>query len=340
MWSTSQRTFIIAEIGQNHQGDLDIAKQLIKTAKDCGADCAKFQKTSLRDKFTESALNKPYVSANAFGTTYGEHKSALEFTEEEFKLLQEYANTMGILFTASAMDPISLDFLIRIKVPFVKIGSGDANNFLLLEKAAKTNIPLIISTGMQTMEKVRDIYQTVSKYHKNFALLHCVSSYPTPFEDINLNVINLYKKEFPDITIGYSGHELGIHISTAAVALGCKIIERHITLDKKQKGTDHKCSLDPKEFKKLVEDIRTLEKAMGEPVKILRESEKPCYEKLGKSLVYARPLHKGHTLELSDFHVKVSVPKGIDGSDMMKVVGKKLVGNVRENEPVLAGDFI
>ncbi|KAG5892653.1 hypothetical protein JTB14_025447 [Gonioctena quinquepunctata] len=340
LWGSSEKTFIIAEIGQNHQGDLSTAKQLIKTAKECGADCAKFQKTDFHGKFNKEALDRPYTSSHSFGLTYGEHKAFLEFSENEFRALQEYAEDIGILFTASAMDTQSLDFLVNINVPFVKLGSGDANNFLLIENAARKNVPLVISTGMQSFNTVKEIYNLVSKYHKKFAILHCVSSYPAPFEDINLNVINLYKSQFSDIFIGYSGHELGTHISTAAVALGCNIIERHLTLDKNQKGSDHKCSLEPREFQELVFNIRTLEKAMGQPIKILRQSERPCYEKLGKTLVYAKPLKKGSKLDFHDLLTKVAEPKGIDGAEIWNTAGRLLSRDVFKDESVLPEHFM
>ncbi|KAJ8953353.1 hypothetical protein NQ314_007362 [Rhamnusium bicolor] len=331
----SEKTFIIAEVGQNHQGDIKLAKKLIKTAKECGADCVKFQKTCPEEKFNKLALTRPYISPNSFGPTYGDHKAYLEFNENEFLDLQKYADDLGIFFTASAMDAKSLDLLIECKVPFIKIGSGDSNNSLLIEKAAKTGIPLIISTGMLELDAVKTIYNLVSKYHKKFVLLHCVSAYPAPFEDINLSVVTLFKREFPDITIGYSGHELGTHISTAAVALGCKVIERHITLDKTQKGSDHCCSLEPDEFKMLVDNIRNVEKAMGQPVKVMQNSELPCYEKLGKTLVYTKDLCKGHILSINDLNIKVAEPKGINGTKLNDVLGKTLTVDVEEDGSVL-----
>ncbi|XP_028128849.1 sialic acid synthase [Diabrotica virgifera virgifera] len=335
----NSKTFFIAEIGQNHQGCLETAKKLIKTAKDCGADCAKFQKTALKEKFNRGALRRPYSSPHSFGTTYGEHKEFLEFSEEQFKELQAFAKSIDILLSASAMDMKSLEFLISSEVPFIKIGSGDANNFILIERAAQSGLFLIISTGMQSFETVKTIYNIVSKYHKNFALLHCVSSYPTPVAEINLSVIDLYKEHFPDVFIGYSGHELGTHITAAAVALGAKIIERHITLDKTQKGSDHSCSLNPTELQTIIHNIRAIELAMGVPIKRLQESEKSCYEKLGKSLVFTKNLQKGHKLTLEDLNVKVAEPKGLDGCLLHDVVGKILVVDGHEDEPVLLNDF-
>ncbi|VVC27866.1 Aldolase-type TIM barrel,Antifreeze-like/N-acetylneuraminic acid synthase C-terminal,N- [Cinara cedri] len=255
--------YIIAEIGQNHQGDIMMAKKLIKLAKKCGADCVKFQKSCLVEKFTLLALNRPYNSKNSFGSTYGEHKRFLEFTEEQYKELRKYAKKVGIHFTASAMDPVSLDFIVALKVPFVKIGSGESGNVMLLEKAAKTYVPLVISTGMQTLADIRITYETVSRHHNHFALLHCVSAYPTPPDEANLNMIKTLRKTYPNTIIGYSGHEVGSCITTASVALGAKIIERHITLDRNMKGSDHICSLDPSQFSKLVRDIRYIEQNLA-----------------------------------------------------------------------------
>ncbi|KAL1506229.1 hypothetical protein ABEB36_005626 [Hypothenemus hampei] len=337
--NSTSKTFIIAEIGQNHQGDINIAKRLIKIAKECGADCVKFQKTCLEEKFTHSALKAPYFGENSWGTTYKEHKEFLEFSEDDFLQLQAYAKEVDTLFTASAMDEKSLEFLKRINVPFIKIGSGDSNNFLLIEKAAQTNIPLVISTGMIDSDTTNEIYNIVSKHHKNFVLLHCVSAYPTPYEDVNLRVIQELQKKFPDILIGYSGHELGIHITVSAVALGARVIERHITLDKNQKGSDHKCSLEPKELTLMIQQIRTLETALGSSRKKIQPSELVCFEKLGKSLVYSKNFKIGHVIAKNDLKVKVSLPKGYNAIKYKDVLGKVLICNVIFDDPVQSYHF-
>ncbi|XP_066141140.1 sialic acid synthase [Euwallacea fornicatus] len=336
----SKKTFIIAEIGQNHQGDINIAKQLIKVAKECGVDCVKFQKTCLTEKFTQSALDIIYEGPNSWGGTYGSHKEHLEFSEEEFLQLQTYSKDLGMMFTASAMDSQSFEFLKNIDVPFIKIGSGDFNNLLLMTKAAQSGIPLIISTGMADVNLVNTIYQLVSRYHKNFALLHCISAYPTPCKDVNLKVIPEFQALFPDVPIGYSGHELGIYVTVTAVALGAKIIERHITLDKNMKGTDHKCSLEPNEFKTMVAIIRDVEVALGQPLKQIQPSEIPCFKKLGKSLVYAKDLVLGHKLRNNDIKIKVSVPKGLDPLECHNILGKVLKCSVRKDDPVNSEQII
>lgn len=219
-----RRTFVIAEIGQNHQGNIEIAKQMIAAAKAAGADCVKFQKSCLSQKFTQNALNRSYDGPNSWGQTYGAHKQHLEFNIQQYKQLQQFANESGILFTASAMDIQSLYDLYDLNVPVIKIGSGDANNIPLLLMAAQFTTPLIISTGMQDETMVRRIVQIMQDNGKtNYCLMHCVSSYPTAPNDVYLKMLCAYHEYFPNICLGYSGHEQGTSISTAAVALGAKV---------------------------------------------------------------------------------------------------------------------
>lgn len=220
----AKNVYVVAEIGQNHQGDIECAKQMIVAAKAAGADCVKFQKSCLHEKFTKAALSRRYDSPNAWGATYGAHKQYLEFNLEQYKSLQKFAHEQNIDFTASAMDPQSLRDLIDLNVPVIKIGSGDANNIPMLCEAAKSPKPLIISTGMQNQSMVDRIVEIMNDNGKaNYCLMHCVSAYPTAPENIQLRLVCEYRKRFPHICIGYSGHEQGTTISTAAVALGAKV---------------------------------------------------------------------------------------------------------------------
>ncbi|CAJ1052742.1 N-acetylneuraminic acid synthase a [Xyrichtys novacula] len=327
--------FIIAEIGQNHQGDLETAKKMIKVAKDCGADCAKFQKSELEFKFNKRALERPYTSKNSWGKTYGEHKRHLEFNHEQYRELQKYAEEVGIFFTASGMDEMAVEFLHELNVPFFKVGSGDTNNFPYLEKTAKKGRPMVVSSGMQSMETMRQVYKTVKKHNENFAILQCTSAYPLEAEDVNLRVIAEYQKEFPDIPIGYSGHESGINISVAAVALGAKIVERHITLDKTWKGSDHEASLVPSELTDLVHAIRLVERSLGTGLKRMLPCEKPCHDKLGKSVVAKTNIPKGTTLTEAMLTVKVAEPMGVPAEDIYELVGKTVLEDVKEDESVV-----
>jgi sialic acid synthase len=337
--------------------------------QDCGVDCVKFQKSSLADKFTAEALDRPYTNPNSFGPTYGDHKRFLEFSLEEYEELIACANKLGILFSASAMDPQSLKDLIRLDVPFIKIGSGDANNFPMLHEAAAQPKPLIISTGMQTMATIDEIHRIMVEHGKrNFCLMHCISSYPAEPSSVGLRFIEKFAERYPDTTIGYSGHELGIGISMAAVVLGAKVIERHFTLDRTLKGTDHSASLTPDMFAELVKAIRRYEasgkssdgnvqevverllpnetsqkddfeaalKAVGE--RVILDCEWPCRNKLGKSLVYAKSLPAGHTLTENDLWVKVS-GGSVPGERFYTIVGQKLTKDVMKDTSVQPADL-
>ncbi|XP_067903440.1 N-acetylneuraminic acid synthase a [Heterodontus francisci] len=329
--------FIIAEIGQNHQGSMDIAKQMIRMAKECGADCAKFQKSELEHKFNKKALERPYTSKHSWGVTYGDHKRYLEFSHEQYKELYKFAQEVGIFFTASGMDEMAVEFLHKLNVPFFKVGSLDTNNLPYLEKAAKKGRPMVISSGMQSMQTMRDVYKTVKPINTKFCFLQCTSSYPLEPEDANLRIITEFKKEFPDIPIGYSGHETGIAISIAAVAMGAKVLERHVTLDKSWKGNDHQASLEPNELQELVHSIRTVEKAFGSSIKRLLPSEMACHNKLGKSIVAKVTIAAGTALTLNMMTVKVSEPKGIEPEDIFELVGKQVKVNIEADETITDG---
>ena len=235
--------FIVAEIGINHQGDVNIARDLIQKAKECGADAVKFQKRSLTRILTKAGLDMAYDNRNSFGKTYGEHKKALELSEADYRELNIFCQKLDIIFCASGWDEESIDFLDEIGIPFFKMASADLTNFPLLIHTAKKNKPMILSTGMADMKMVQAAYSQVNPINNQIAILQCTSTYPSAFSEVHLNVLQTYMKEFPDTVIGYSGHEQGIAIPPAAVALGAKIIERHFTLDRTMKGGDHAASL-------------------------------------------------------------------------------------------------
>lgn len=314
--------YIIAEIGQNHQGDINIAKEMILAAKDCGVDCVKFQKSHLESRFNKDALCRPYISPHSWGNTYGEHRKHLEFNSDQFRELYNFSQQHDITFAASGMDKKSVEFLQRLGVEFFKVGSGDGNNFPLLKYIAEFEKPMIISTGMQDMKTIKRVYELLIPLNDKLCFLLCTSSYPAPFSDIHLNALQTYRKELPEAVIGYSGHETGIEVSIAAVALGAKVIERHLTLSKSWKGSDHKASLEPHEFKCLVEQIRNVEDALGTTEKVLRNSEFPCYQKLGKTVVASQFIPSGTVLSEEMLDIKVAEPKGWQAENMYKLIGR------------------
>ncbi|CAG9800093.1 unnamed protein product [Chironomus riparius] len=369
--------FIIAEIGQNHQGDIVTAKEMILEASRAGVDCVKFQKSCLEAKFTRNALNRPYNSPHSFGSTYGEHKRFLEFTIEQFKELKDYAESCGLVFSASAMDIVSFDELKQLDLQFIKIGSGDTNNIPYMRHIAKQNVPLIVSTGMQTEDTITKVYNILNDASANFALLHCISSYPTKVEDTKLNYISRYRKLYPNISVGYSGHEIGYESSCLAILMGAKILERHFTLDKNQKGSDHCLSLNPKELHTLVDKVRLIERnpnviqlsssvmsndllnsvtklnlfesPMGFITKACQPNNIPrsifpcelmCKQKLGKSLIYTRDLKKGQHIVESDIGVKVSEPNEIPAEFYDNIIGKVLMRDVFYDDPVMECDTL
>ena len=315
-------TYIIAEIGINHQGDLDTAKELIQKASEEGANAVKFQKRSIQRILTQEGLNAPYENPNSFGKTYGEHKTALELSKSDYAELFACANSHNVSFIASGWDEESVDFLDHLGVSFFKMASADLTNFPLLEHTAKKNKPIILSTGMSAIDTVKKAYDLINNYNNQIAILQCTSTYPTSFEEIHLNVIRSYKRLFPGVIIGYSGHELGIAVPSAAVAIGAKIIERHFTLDRTMKGGDHAASLEPLGFKKMVRDIRNIEKALGSSEKTVQKSEIKVFKKLGKSLVTLKDINI-NTIITREMITTKGPGTGISPMELGSILGKK-----------------
>lgn len=316
-----QPVFIIAEAGINHQGEVEIAKQLIEEAARCGADAVKFQKRSISRILTREGLDMPYENSNSFGKTYGEHKEALELSESDYKELQDHCKKNDIVFCASGWDEESIDFLDRLGIAFFKMASADLTNIPLLIHAAKKGKPIFLSTGMATLEEVKNAYSAVKEHNDQIAILQCTSTYPSKFNEINLNVLHTFKKEFPDVVIGFSGHEQGIAIPPVAVGLGACIVERHFTLDRTMKGGDHAASLEPQGFMKMVRDIHHVSEAMGSFEKEIQESEKPIFKKLAKSIVAAEEIGRG--VEITEAMLTTKGPgTGISPTKLNLVIGK------------------
>ena len=324
------KCFVIGEAGINHQGEVGLAKKLIKMAKDVGCDAVKFQKRTVERILSKEGLMKPYVNKNSFGPTYGEHKHALELDEAAWQEMKAYADEVGVLFFASGWDEDSVDFLDRVGVPFFKVASADLTNFPLLEHTARKGKPLILSTGMAEMETVRTALKLVTRFVDKIVLLQCTSTYPTKVEETNLRVLRTYQKEFPQCVIGYSGHERGLQISLAAVAMGAKVVERHITLDRTMKGGDHAASLEPKGIETLIRDIAVVERALGDCDKRRMDSEAPVFTKLAKSIVSAVPIAKGTTITREMVTTK-GPGSGISPMHMALVIGSKATQDIAED---------
>ena len=264
--------FIIAEIGNNHNGNLDTAMKLIESAKKAGADAVKFQVKNIEKSFGKELLDSPYVNENSFGKTYREHKMALEFSEEQMKQLYDFAAKIDIICFSTPFDTDSVDMLERIGNSIYKISSFHVTDLNLIKYVCQTKKPIIISTGMSTIEEIDKAIELIKKYTKDFVIMHCVSCYPTEDEDVNLNVIPTLKNRY-NCPVGYSGHERGIAITASTVLLGSCAIERHFTLDRTMKGPDHASSVEPIGLNDIVTRSKKIFNAMGTSEKNVLDCE-------------------------------------------------------------------
>ena len=267
-----EEPFIIAEIGNNHNGSLDTAKKLIESAKESGADAVKFQVKNIEKSFAKDLLDSPYVNENSFGKTYREHKMALEFSEEQMKQLYDFAAKIDIICFSTPFDTDSVDMLERIGNSIYKISSFHVTDLNLIKYVCQTKKPIIISTGMSTIEEIDKAIELIKKYTKDFVIMHCVSCYPTEDEDVNLNVIPTLKNRY-NCPVGYSGHERGIAITASTVLLGSCAIERHFTLDRTMKGPDHASSVEPIGLNDIVTRSKKIFNAMGTSEKNVLDCE-------------------------------------------------------------------
>jgi sialic acid synthase len=335
-------TLIIAEAGVNHNGCISNAKKLIDMAVRCGANAIKFQKKNVDSDIQVIKIDENTSGEDKWDLPFGknllEHQDFLEFSQDKFRELKEYADSQGILFLASAWDEDSADFLIELGLPVLKIGSPDLTNFPLLEHVAKKNIPLILSTGMADLETVKEAYEILSFHNKNIAILQCTSCYPTLAKDVNLQVIKTYQTEFTRCLIGYSGHERGITASLGAVALGGRIVERHITLDQTMDGTEHIASLEEDEFSRLVQEIRVMEQCVGSPEKKKLACELDNLQTHSKSLVIKKSILKGEIISREHLST-VTGGSGVSPMKLYYVIGKKVNQNL-EKGTVLVEDYL
>jgi N-acetylneuraminate synthase/sialic acid synthase len=315
--------FVIAEIGHNHQGDVDQAKQMFAAAKDCGAHAVKLQKRDNRSLFTREAFNRPYDNEASFGATYGEHREALEFGRDEYQELKRHAAELGVAFFSTAFDFKSADFLAELDMPAFKIASGDLTNTPLLRYVGEIGKPVIFSTGGGTLEDVRRAYETLKSVNDQVAILQCTAGYPAEWDQLDLRVIATYRELFPDAVVGFSSHDNGIAMPVAAFVLGARVVEKHFTLNRAMKGTDHAFSLEPVGMRKMVRDLQRTRLAMGDGAKKMYPSEAAPIVKMGKKLVAARALPAGHVLTRDDIEMR-SPGDGLPPYELDRFVGRTL----------------
>ena len=335
-------TYIIGEIGQNHNGEVEIAKKLIDVVTEPvidklfgqnlkPMDAVKMTRRDLNEELSDSEMRRPYDNPNSFGKTYGEHRAFLELNDEQHFEVYQYAKSKGleVIETLCAKGCLSM---LRLFTPDrLKVASRDLTNLPLLEVMAETKIPIILSTGMTGKKELDDALEIITKYHSNISILHCLSQYPSEYQNINLLSIQFLKEHYPQYTIGYSDHSIGILMPAVAVGMGAEIIEKHITLDRNMKGTDHRGSLESEGIWRMMRDIRNTEYAIGEYGMFVNDQVQATRVKLERSVASLRTIASGETINETDLHL-LSPGDGFKWADRHLVVGKKAVANIPANE--------
>ncbi|MBT5492481.1 TIM barrel protein [bacterium] len=331
----NDKVFIIAEIGMNHNGIYENAIKMIDQACDMGVDCVKFQMRNLKELYTQDALD---MTSSDLSTQYTMGLlEKFELTFEQYKSLAQYSKSKNIIFMCTPWDKSSADLIETIGVPAFKTASADMTNFDLLEYLVNKNLPLILSTGMSTKEEIDETVEFLTRLNADFALLHCNSTYPAPFKDINLRYLDRLKQY--NIPVGYSGHERGIAVSIGAVAMGAKIIERHFTLDRDMEGPDHSASLEYDDFKRLVYGIREIELSMGVLTdRIVTQGELINRENLSKSIYAKDDIEEGAVFSKDMFEIK-SPGSGLNPQYLNKIVGYKAIRDIKKGKALFPSDL-
>lgn len=327
-----EKVYIIAEAGDNHNGDFNTALKLVDVAKRAGADCVKFQTFVTEEIISKYAEMAEYQKKNTGKEeSQFEMVKRLELSFDEFRKIKEYCDRVGIQFLSTPFDLKSVDFLNEFGVPFFKIPSGEITNYPYLIKIAHTGKPVVMSTGMCEPDEILAAINVLEKNGSGeITLLHCNTEYPTPLKDVNLYAMRTMKKMFGK-KVGYSDHTKGIEVPVAAVALGACVIEKHFTLDKNMPGPDHKASLEPDELGRMVKNIRNIEIALGDGVKRVSESERKNIAIARKSIVARRNIQEGEILTEENLAVK-RPGTGINPMQWMEVLGTRAVRDFKEDE--------
>lgn len=340
--TTKKGTYIIGEIGQNHNGSVDIAKLIVELVSrpifesDFGLelkpmDAVKLTKRDLKEELTDTQMNRPYDSIHSFGKTYGEHREFLELNDEEHFEVYKYAKSRGLDFVETLCSVGCLSLLKLFQPDCLKVASRDLTNLPLLAAMAETKIPIVLSTGMAGKKELDDALDTISKYHSNISILHCVSQYPTHPDNLNLKTITYLQKNYGQYVIGFSDHTIGISAPVVAVGMGAKIIEKHITIDRNMKGTDQAGSLGPDGVFRMVRDIRVAERWAGVEDIYIEKDVLSAKVKLERSIATKKELKVGEIIKEEDLHL-LSPGDGYKWSQRDEIVGKTVKVEVPKNE--------
>jgi N-acetylneuraminate synthase/sialic acid synthase len=309
---------------------------MIRKVAECGVDAVKLQKRDNKSLYTKRFYDSYYNSENAYGATYGEHREALEFGKTEYQACKDLTQELGMVFLVTAFDIPSVDFLRELNVCSIKIASGSLTNLPLISYAADSGANLVVSTGGGSLEDVERAVEAAGSCLS--VLMQCTAIYPAPYETLNLGVIRTLREHFPEIEIGASLHDVGIAMSLAAYLLGATVIEKHFTLNRTWKGTDHAFSLEPQGMKKLVRDLRRAEVAVGDGRKHRLDEEDTALLKMSQACYFRTRLRAGHVMTPEDIAF-LSPGGGLNPSAVHEIIGKTLVRDVEEEELISFGDF-
>lgn len=328
------KVLIIAEAGVNHNGDIELAKKLCLKAKEIGADAVKFQTWITEKIITKDVEQADYQVENTKNNqSQFDMLKSLELSFEQFREIKEYCDGIGILFASTADETVSLDFLVELGIPFIKLGSGEIGNIPYLRYVGSKKMPVILSTGMSTLADVESSIQALREGGaEEITLLHCTTNYPCPYDTVNLRAMDTLSSAFK-LPVGYSDHTKGIEVSIAAVARGARVIEKHFTLDTNMEGPDHLASTEPEEFKRMVDSIRNIEVCLGDGVKQPSVDEKTISKVILKKIVAKNNIKKGQVIQANDLCIKRS-SSGLPGSFWDYVVGTVANRNYREDEGI------
>ncbi len=339
-----RHTYIIGEIGQNHNGSVDIAKLIVDLVRRPikedvfglelqPIDAVKLTKRDLNEELSASQMNRIYDTPNSFGRTYGEHRAFLELSDAEHYEVYKYAKSKGLDFVETLCAKGCLSLLKLFTPDYLKVASRDLTNLPLLEAMAETKIPIILSTGMAGKKELDEALGVITRYHSNISILHCVSQYPTEPDNLNLETIWYLKEHYGQYKIGFSDHTIGISAPPIAVGMGAEIIEKHITIDRHMKGTDQAGSLGPDGVYRMVRDIRIAERWLGEKDLYIDKSVASAREKLERSIATLHDMKAGETIKMGDLHM-LSPGDGFKWDQIGSVVGKRLLCDIPKNEVI------
>ena len=317
-----EKCLIIAEAGVNHNGDLNTALALCDAAKKTGADAVKFQTWKTENLITRNVAQAEYQTANTgVSETQFDMLKRLELSYDEFEAVKRHCDEIGILFSSTADEPESLDFLVQLGIPFIKVGSGDIGNVSFLRYMGSKKLPVILSTGMSTLADVDTSIRALREGGaEDITVLHCTTSYPCPYEDVNLKAMLTLRDTF-HLPVGYSDHTLGVDVALSAVALGACVVEKHFTLDRNLQGPDHAASTEPEEFARLVEGIRNVESCLGTGEKKPTLVEKSISKVVTKRIVAARKIKSGEQFDETNICVKRN-DRGLHASKWDLIIGR------------------